>query len=325
MSTALAAAGPEFRLAPPPDTDSAEVPLPVRRDGAAAEPGLAGLAWAVTAALAWASYLAFARVGVVGGLAPLDFALLRYGVAGLILLPVLLRRTPLRLGGLGWRRGLLLAALAGPPFILFSTLGYRYAPLAHGAVVQPAVVTIGTTALAVLLLGERVTRLRWVGLGVVLAGLTVVSGAGFAGGAWRGDLAFAAAGLLWAGFTIASRHMRAEALTATAVVSVLGGAASLGLWLGFGDPAAMLAQGWRILVVQAVVQGGVVGVLAVYAFARAVALLGAARAAMAPAVVPALAVVFGIPVAGEWPEPAQWLGLGVVMAGLPLAMGLLRR
>ena len=133
------------------------------------------------------------------------------------------------------------------------------------------------------------------------------------------------AGLLWAGFTVASRRMRADALTATAVVSVLGGAASHGLWLGFGDPAAMLAQGWRVLAVQAVVQGGVGGVLAVYAFARAVALLGAARAAMAPAVVPALAVVFGIPVAGEWPEPAQWLWLGVVMAGLPLAMRLLRR
>ena len=72
-------------------------------------------------------------------------------------------------------------------------------------------------------------------------------------------------------------------------------------------------------------QRRLVGVLAVYAFARAVLLLGAARAAMFPAMVPAVAVLFGIPVAGEWPEPAQWLGLGIVLAGLPLAMGLLRR
>lgn len=285
----------------------------------------AGFAWGMVAALGWGGYLAFARVGVAGGLAPLDFALLRYGVAGLLLLPVLLRRNPLRLGGIGWRRGLLLAALAGPPFILASTLGYRFAPLAHGAVVQPAALTLGAMLLAVLLLGERVSRLRWAGLGVVLAGLAVVSGAGLADGAWRGDLAFAAAGLLWAGFTVASRRFRVDALGATAVVSVLGGVASLGLWLGFGDPAAMLAQGWRVLALQAVVQGGVVGVLAVYAFAQAVARLGAARAAMFPAMVPAIAVLFGIPVTGEWPEPAQWLGLGIVLAGLPLAMGLLRR
>ncbi|MDO9709454.1 DMT family transporter [Paracraurococcus lichenis] len=306
---------------------SAALASPTRRPAVMAglDPALLGLVWGLVAALAWGSYLAFARVGVAGGLAPLDFSLLRYGVAGLILLPVLLRRRPLRLGGLGWRRGLLLAVLAGPPFILASTLGYRFAPLAHGAVVQPAALTIGAMLAAALVLGERVAPLRWLGLGVVLLGLGIVSGAGFEGGAWRGDLAFAAAGLLWAGYTLASRLFRADPLTATAVVSVLGGVASLGLWLGFGDPAAMLAQGWRVLALQAAIQGGLVGALSVFAFSRAVALLGAARAAMFPAMVPAFAVLFGIPVAGEWPEAAQWIGLGVVMAGLPVAMGLLRR
>jgi drug/metabolite transporter (DMT)-like permease len=292
--------------------------------GFAAMPMLAGLAWGFAAALVWGGYLAFARAGVLGGLAPVDFALLRYGTAALLVLPLLPALGLRDLGGIGWRRGAVLALLAGPAFILLATWGYRFAPLAHGAVVQPAVVAIGTMALAVLVLRDRIAPRRWIGVAVVLAGLALVSGAGFAaGGAWRGDLLFAAAGLLWALFTIAARAWRVDAWRATVAVAVLGGATALPLWLVLGDSAALLAQGWRVIGVQALVQGALSGLFAVHAFGRAVAILGPARAAMFPAMVPALAVLAGIPVAGEWPEPAQWAGLAVVLAGLPLAMGML--
>ncbi|PWS37456.1 EamA/RhaT family transporter [Falsiroseomonas bella] len=294
--------------------------------GAAAMPLLEGLGWGFCAALIWGGYLAFARAGVVGGIAPLDFALLRYGTAALLVLPVLPRLGLRDLGGIGWRRGAVLALLAGPAFILLATWGYRFAPLAHGAVVQPAVVTIATMALAVLLLRETIAARRWLGVGVVIAGLALVSGAGMGNaGAWKGDLLFAAAGLLWALFTIACRAWRVDAWHATVAVAVLGGAAIIPVWLWLGDAPALAAQGWSVIATQALVQGALSGVLAVFAFGRAVVLLGPARAAMFPAMVPALAVLAGIPVAGEWPEPVQWLGLTTVLCGLPLAMGLMAR
>lgn len=292
--------------------------------GFAATPALAGFGWGLLAALIWGGYLAFARAGIVGGLAPLDFALLRYGTAALLVLPLLPRLGLRRLGGIGWGRGAVLALLAGPAFILLGTWGYRYAPLAHGAVVQPATVTIATMVLAMLVLRERIARLRWLGVGVVVAGLALVSGAGMgAGGAWRGDLLFAGAGLLWALFTIVSRAWRVDAWGVTMVVALLGGAAMVPAWLVLGDAPALLSQGWGVIGTQALVQGALSGLLAVFAFGRAVALLGPVRAATFPAMVPALAVLAGIPVTGEWPEPVQWLGLLTVLLGLPLAMGLL--
>jgi drug/metabolite transporter (DMT)-like permease len=291
--------------------------------GMVATPALAGFAWGFVAAAIWGGYLAFARAGIVGGLAPLDFALLRYGTAALLVLPLLPRLGLRDLGGIGWRRGAVLALFAGPAFILLGTWGYRYAPLAHGAVVQPAVVTIATMLLAVLVLKEAIAPRRWIGVGVVVAGLALVSGAGMGSGeAWRGDLIFAAAGLLWALFTIASRRWRVDAWRATVAVALLGGAAAVPLWLVFGDAPRLAAQGVGVIATQALVQGALSGLLAVFAFGRAVALLGPARAAMFPAMVPALAVLAGIPVTGEWPEPIQWLGLLTVVAGLPLAMGM---
>lgn len=299
--------------------------IAMRAPGLTLTPTLRGMLWGLAAAVIWGGYLAFARAGIVGGLAPLDFALLRYGTAALMVLPLLPRLGLRNLGGIGWGRGAVLALLAGPAFILLGTWGYRFAPLAHGAVVQPAIVTIATMVLAVLVMREVIVPRRWLGVGIVVGGLALVSGAGFGSGdAWKGDLIFAAAGLLWALFTIASRRWKVDPWRATIAVAVIGGAASLPLWLAFGDGPALLAQGWRVIGAQALVQGALSGLLAVYAFGRAAAALGPARAAMFPAMVPALAVLAGIPVTGEWPGPLQWLGLATVLAGLPLAMGLIR-
>ena len=72
----------------------------------------------LVAALAGGGYLALARAGVIGSIGPADLTLLRFGVAGILLLPVLLRYGIRDLAGVGWRRGLVLAVLAGPPFAL---------------------------------------------------------------------------------------------------------------------------------------------------------------------------------------------------------------
>src|SRR5687768_11539007 len=64
-----------------------------------------GIAWGVAAVLAWALYNVGAKLGVAQGFQSQDLTLMRYGVAGLLMLPLILRSG---LGSLGWRRGLML-------------------------------------------------------------------------------------------------------------------------------------------------------------------------------------------------------------------------
>jgi drug/metabolite transporter (DMT)-like permease len=59
-----------------------------------------------------------------------------------------------------------------------------------------------------------------------------------------------------------------------------------------------------------------------FAFSRAIALLGVSRAVLFPAIVPALAVLLGIPLLGEWPTAIQIAGLCLVSAGLMTAIGI---
>ena len=62
------------------------------------KPGLSdpvkGLVFGLGAVLIWGSSLAFARAGMSQGLAAMDFALFRYGTAGIVVLPWLLLHQP---------------------------------------------------------------------------------------------------------------------------------------------------------------------------------------------------------------------------------------
>jgi len=94
----------------------------------------AGLLFGLVAAVIWGAFLTVSRHGVGKGLRGSDLAFLRYATAGLLLLPVLLRRSPWSVGGIGWRRGMVLALLAGPLFVLVGASGYPHGWSSQGPV-----------------------------------------------------------------------------------------------------------------------------------------------------------------------------------------------
>ena len=286
-----------------------------------------GLSFGLAAVVMWAAYLAFARAGVNAGLTPVDFVFLRFVTAGAIMLPWLIHKGFGNLGGVGWRRGAALAFFAGPLFIVLGVGGYTFAPLAHGAVVQPSALTLGAMAASWLIFGERPPRERALGVAIILGGLALIAvgkGGAELPGAWRGDLLFVAAGLFWVGFTILLRHWKIGGIPATAAVAVISAMIVL--------PGFLLAQSFdrlaalpvATLLTQIVVQGLLSGVLAVIAYGKAVEHLGASKAALFPALVPAAALIVGLPVTGEMPVPAEWLGAFGATVGLAVAMGVVR-
>jgi drug/metabolite transporter (DMT)-like permease len=64
------------------------------------------------------------------------------------------------------------------------------------------------------------------------------------------------------------------------------------------------------------VQGVLAGAGTIYTYARAVQYLGAARAAVFPALVPGLATLTGWPVLGHIPTLAEGIGLTLAIVGL---------
>jgi drug/metabolite transporter (DMT)-like permease len=265
-----------------------------------------------------------ARVGILGGMFASDLALLRFVVAAILLLPVLLRFGVLSLAGIGWRRGLALLTTGGPLFILPQAAGYNYAPLAHGGVIGPAVVTIVGTVMAAAFLRERLTRAHIVGASLVIAGIVLISWHGLhatpGSRTWIGDLLFVGASVLWACFGVLLRYWRLDALRAIAVVSVLSALVMIPGHLWFVGLSHLSALPVHSLIVQGLLQGALQGVVGIVGYSHAIRVLGVSRAVLFPASIPAVSILIGILILGEIPSPEQIIGVVIVTAGLLYAM-----
>ncbi len=297
-------------------------------EAAPATAATAGLAWGLLAATIWAGYTVVARLGVLHGLTPADMSFLRFAPGALLTAPLLLRWGLRDLAGIGWRRGLVLALLAGPAFTLLLMTGFSLAPLAHGAVIAPACQMLAGLALSAWLANQAWTRQSVIGAAFVVLGLLFMGGDsllhGEAGLTLVGDALFAGAGCCWGAFGALSRRWTVEPLRVTTVVVVLSFVVFTPGYLWLGDPAALARTATGMLVLQTVAQGLGAGLVAVLAFSRAVAILGSGRAAFFGALVPGAASLLAIPVLGEVPSSLQVLGILAVVFGLLVAFGAVR-
>lgn len=285
-----------------------------------------GLTMALGASVSFAA----ARAGILAGLSADDMIFARFLVAGTVMLPFVVHWGIGDLAGIGWKRGAVLLLTGGPLFAMLQTGGYAFAPLAHGAVIAPSTVTIVSTIGAGLILRERLTRTHILGAGIVLAGIIIISWQGFVESkpgenTWIGDVLFALSSILWAGFTLLLRYWRLDAIRATAVVATLSMIVALPVYVAWRgtDHIANLPMG--ALAVQGLMQGLVQGVITLMAYTRSIAILGVSRAVLFPAIVPAISILIGIPLIGEIPSWLQLVGLGLVSAGLLIAVGVLNR
>lgn len=283
---------------------------------------LAGAAFGILAALTWGGFPAITKLSMASdALDAWDITALRFGVAGLVLLPLFLRRG---LGALGPLRGLTLAVGAGAPYVLLTAGGLAFAPAAHMGVITPSCMLLCSTLGGAWILHEPLTLARMLGAAAITAGIVAMGWDGLANHGdltVLGDAMFALGGLFWASYTIASRRWSVDPLHATAVVGVLSMALYVPgyAWLA-GD--GVVAAPWRDLIVQGVFQGVLSAVVALLFYTRAVAILGAARGAVFAALVPAFSLLVAIPLLRETPTALQLAGVAVVTVGMVLALGL---
>ena len=280
-----------------------------------------GIVSGVTAAFFWAAAFAGTRHGLNLGFSPADLVVHRYLWSGIAFFPLVIRAGLIDLNGMGWGRGLALAILGGPGFAIISYAGFLLVPLGHGGVIQPSCATLGGLAFARFLLGEKLPLTRMVGGLIIVCGLVVIGAEsvikiGLHG--ITGDCIFVLTGTMFAAFGTLVRLWRIAPFRATAVISVLSLLAVPSDWMTGGFDR-MVALGWQENALQAVLQGVLAGPVALYLFVLSVNLLGPARAAVFPALVPPFVLFLGLVVLGEVPSPVQVAGLVIVLFGFRTA------
>jgi len=281
-----------------------------------------GAFYGLAAVCIWASFIVVSRLGVKTSLSPWDVAAIRFSVAGLLLLPHLWSKG-LALDRLGWMGVAAIIMGCGAPMVLLVNIGLLFAPAAHGGALFPGVMPLMVAILAATLLKESFTPFKTVGLSLILIGaIAIVWITGGAIGTTQniGHALFLAAGLVWAGYTVAMRRARLDGLHAAAIAGV----GSLVLYLpayAFMAGASVFKAPAFDIALQAIIQGVLTAIVALLLYGRMVSLLGATAGAAFVAFTPASTALLGIPVLGEWPSAIDWIAIAAISIGVYLVSG----
>jgi drug/metabolite transporter (DMT)-like permease len=280
-----------------------------------------GIGVGLLAAGIGALYTVYARWGIAHGLHSPDLTALRFGVAGIVTLPILFiawqrnRQTLIE----KWKIWAAVSFLAGTPFGLLMFGAFQFAPSSHAAVFPFAAMSIMGMVLGAFAFKEKITLRRAAGIAIVLIGLLLVSGleaASFSRRALLGDAMFILAGTLWASFGVMLRKHRLDPLLATAVIAFSALVTYVPVYLLTTGAERLLAATSEVFWIEAIVQGLIAGTGTLFTYARMVSILGPAKAAVFPALAPGLAALMAWPILGHAPSVTETAGLFIVMAGL---------
>jgi drug/metabolite transporter (DMT)-like permease len=169
---------------------------------------LQGALYGLAAVSIWSGWIVVARLGLRTSLTPWDIAALRFGVAGLLLLPYVIRKG-LAVDRLGLV-GLVAIVLGGAAPVFLANAGLLFAPAAHAGALFPGVMPLMVALLAALLLREEFTTAKKIGFALILPGVLAIawgSGGEFGSLQTIGHGLFLAAGLAWAFYTVACERL----------------------------------------------------------------------------------------------------------------------
>lgn len=307
-------------------------------------PRTVGLAAALVTVVIWTSFILIARVSADpargGTLTPFDIAFCRIVGASLILLPwgVWLVRRDRALGvgesslfglsPLSLKITALTGLFGGLLYALVVYNGFRFAPAVHASVLMPGSLPLWTAMLAALVLHDRITPARALGLGLIVLGDLLVGGASllqaFDGGdVWKGDVLFMMTAMCWATYSVLARRNGLNAVRATIAITAFAFVCYVPLYAVLVVSGAVAGQIFAApmseVLFQAAFQGWGSVVISGISFTRMIQHFGPVRSTMITAVVPGLSALGAVFWLGE---PLFWnIGAGLALVTLGIVFG----
>ena len=204
--------------------------------------------------------------------------------------------------------------------------GLAYAPASDGGALAPGMLPFWTALAAYVLAGEVTGPRRRVGLAMILIGAMIVGLwqilVGSDEGAWKGHLMFLTGSACFAIYSIIFRQSGLSSLHSLVIGLFWGTLLGTPILFATGNVSFSTSNSSDIAVM-IVLQGFVIGILAMILFGIAVRLLGAAETAAFGALTPILTLLGGVVFLGETVTPLKVFGIALVAAGVFVASGVL--
>lgn len=257
----------------------------------------------------WGGFTLTSRLNVLWKISAWDIVALRFAMAFLILMPILIYRKDLAF--LTKKEPFILAMLGGVLYCVFAYSAFYYAPTAHAAIFLNGFIPVCTAVAAWFLMKQVFDGHTWASVVIMLSSLGLMSvlmyqETGVAFGI--GDLLFFISAILWGVFTVLLRKWQLSAWHAMAGVAIWSAVVYLPIyWLFL--PKDLAAPEPIHLMIQTLFHGVFVVIIATLTYIVAIKHLGAFKAGSLANLAPFIAAVLAVPLLNESLSMALMCGL----------------
>ncbi|QQG66291.1 DMT family transporter [Desulfobulbus oligotrophicus] len=260
----------------------------------------------------WSGWITISRFGVHTALQPADITLLRYWTALLVTIPFILRYS--------WQKSRLWQYLVvglgvGFPYTMLSFYALRHLQAAHAGVLVNGLLPVLGTFAVWLLFRQRITAPRYAAIGVIfLSNICMTNGTALSLHQAGGLLLLLAAAVCYTCHMVAIRFYKMTWRDVIVIVPVVNVILFTPLWFVFRS--GFVESTYHDMAVQALYQGVVVNVLALFCVAYAIEHIGTVTVSLFMSFVPVVTALLAWIMLGETLSPLEMIGIAGCSIGL---------
>ena len=257
----------------------------------------------------WGGFTILSRLNLHWHVSAWDLVAMRFAIAFIILMPVLVYNKDLAF--LWHPRPIILALTGGLAYCLTVYTAFLHAPAAHAAIFLNGCIPLCTAVAAYLLFKQPFDKHTWLSLSMMLSALALMSYLMLheqASAFGLGDVLYFLSAVWWGIFTVLLKQWKLSAWHSMASVAIWSALIYLPIYILFIPKHFQEAEPVHLLV-QGVFHGVLVVIIATLTYVAAIERLGAFKTGSIVTLAPFIAAVIAVPLLNEPLSPAIMCGL----------------
>jgi drug/metabolite transporter (DMT)-like permease len=257
----------------------------------------------------WGGFTILSRLNLHWHVSAWDLVAMRFAIAFIILMPVLVYKKDLAF--LWHPRPIILALTGGLAYCLTVYTAFLHAPAAHAAIFLNGCIPLCTAVAAYLLFKQPFDKHTWLSLSIMLSALALMSYLMLheqASAFGIGDILFFLSAVWWGIFTVLLKQWKLSAWHSMASVAIWSALIYLPIYILFIPKHFQEAEPVHLLI-QGVFHGVLVVIIATLTYVAAIERLGAFKTGSIVTLAPFIAAVIAVPLLNEPLSPAIMCGL----------------
>ena len=257
----------------------------------------------------WGGFTILSRLNLHWHVSAWDLVAMRFAIAFIILMPVLVYKKDLAF--LWHPRPIILALTGGLAYCLTVYTAFLQAPAAHAAIFLNGCIPLCTAVAAYLLFKQPFDKHTWLSLSMMLSALALMSYLMLheqASAFGLGDVLYFLSAVWWGIFTVLLKQWKLSAWHSMASVAIWSALIYLPIYILFIPKHFQEAEPVHLLV-QGVFHGVLVVIIATLTYVAAIERLGAFKTGSIVTLAPFIAAIIAVPLLNEPLSPAIMCGL----------------